>query len=73
MAYTYLLDMCKIIDQRLADTIEELEKLKGNPMEAKFVEGRKQALSEFQNFLTDNYIPKLPRRIRENHKRRNNQ
>ena len=65
MAYTYLLDMYEFIDQRLAATKNELVKKNGEPAEIKFIEGRNRALSEFQNFLVNNYIPKLPRRIRE--------
>ena len=67
MAYTYLLEMREFIDQRLAGTIDDLKKHNGNPEEIKFIEGRNRALSEFQIFLTNNYIPKLPRRIRENY------
>ena len=65
MAYIYLLDMYKFIDQRLAGTADELEKQNGDPAEIKYVEGRNRALTEFHSFLTNNYIPKLPRRIRE--------
>ena len=65
MAYTYLLDMFKFIDQRLVGTTEEQIKQNGSPARMKYVEGRHRALSDFQNFLINNYIPKLPRRIRE--------
>ena len=65
MAYVYLLDMKKFVEQRLAGTKEALEKLVGNPSEKKFIEGRTSVLQEFQDLLLENYIPKLPRRIRE--------
>ena len=64
MAYVYLLDMQKYIDQRLAITREALENQNNGLPERKFIEGRIHVLAEFQEFLADNYIPKLPRRIR---------
>jgi len=72
MAYVYLLDMNKFVEQRLAGTKEALEKLKGNPSEKKFIEGRTSVLQEFQDLLLENYIPKLPRRIREIYIKRDN-
>ena len=65
MAYVYLLDMNKFVEHRLAGTKEALEKLNGSPSEKQFLEGRTSALLDFQEFLMENYIPKLPRRIRE--------
>ena len=65
MAYVYLLDMNKFIEQRLARSREALENLNGDPSEKKFIDGRTSALVDFQAFLNENYIPKLPRRIRE--------
>ena len=64
MAYVYLLDLQKYIDQRLTATKDELENLNRGSAERKYMEGRIGVLSEFQDFLTKNYIPKLPRRIR---------
>ncbi len=72
MAYVYLLDMNKFVEQRLAGTKEALEKLEGNPSEKKFIEGRTSVLQEFQDLLLENYIPKLPRRIREIYIKRDN-
>ena len=65
MAYVYLLDMNKFIEQRLARSKEALENLNGDSSEKKFIDGRNSALVDFQEFLNENYIPKLPRRIRE--------
>lgn len=65
MAYVYLLDMNKFIEQRLARSKEALENLNGDSSEKKFIDGRTSALVDFQEFLNENYIPKLPRRIRE--------
>lgn len=70
MAYVYLLDMKKFIEQRLARSKEALENLNGDPSEKKFIDGRTSALVDFQEFLNENYIPKLPRRIRETYRNR---
>ena len=65
MAYVYLLDMNKFVEQRISRANRALEKINGSPSAKQFLEGRTSALLEFQEFLTENYIPKLPRRIRE--------
>jgi len=65
MAYVYLLDLNKFVEQRLARTKEALEKPNGDLFEKRFLEGRTSVLLDFQEFLLENYIPKLPRRIRE--------
>ena len=70
MAYVYLLDMNKFIEQRLARSKEALENLNGDPSEKKFIDGRTSVLVDFQEFLNENYIPKLPRRIRESYRNR---
>ena len=70
MAYVYLLDMNKFVDQRLAATQEALENLNGDPSEKEFIDGRTSVLKDFQDFLLANYIPKLPRRIRETYRNR---
>jgi len=65
MAYVYLLDLYKYIDARLEDATGGLDTPQGDMATAKFEQGRIDALTEFQNFLKDNFNPKLPRRIRE--------
>ena len=72
MAYVYLLDMNKFVEQQLAGTKEALEKLNGDLSEKSFLDGRTIALLDFQKFLMKNYIPKLPRRIRETYLNRDN-
>ena len=72
MAYVYLLDMNTFVEQQLAGTKEALEKLNGDPSEKRFLDGRTNALLDFQDFLMKNYIPKLPRRIREIYLNRDN-
>ena len=65
MAYVYLLDMKKFLEQRISGAESALENLDGSPSEKQFLDGRTSALLDFQEFLMENYIPKLPRRIRE--------
>ena len=72
MAYVYLLDMIKFIEQRLARSKEALENLNGDPSDKPFTDGRISVLTDFQDFLINNYIPKLPRRIRETYRNRGN-
>ena len=67
MAYVYLQDVFRFIDQRLAETRNTLEKMKTLPAEKRFQEGRIEALSGFRNFLEINLVPKLPRRIRKSY------
>jgi hypothetical protein len=65
MAYVYLLDLYKYIDERLGQTTDGLDNADGDAPIAKFGQGRIDALTEFQNYLKENFNPKLPRRIRE--------
>ena len=67
MAYVYLTDMCKQIDIRLAEAKSMFEKLESDPVERQFQKGRIDALSDFKAFLEENYVPKLPRRIRQSY------
>jgi len=72
MAYVYLLDMNKFVEQRIAGAQNALEKSNGCPSEKQFHDGRTSALLDFQEFLMENYIPKLPRRIRETYLNKDN-
>ncbi len=65
MAYIYLLDIYKLIDQRLEDANSSTGELTDDPMATKFQEGRIRALSDFKDYLTKNLNPKLPGRIRK--------
>ena len=67
MAYIYLTEMFEQIGIRLAEASSTLEKLETDPIEQQFQKGRVQALSDFKAFLEDNYVPKLPRRIRQSY------
>ena len=65
MAYVYLLETYKFIEQRLADAYEALEKAEGDTLDKSLQQGRIDTLRQFQQFLMENFNPKLPRRIRE--------
>ena len=65
MAYIYLLDIYKLIDQRIEDANAALANVSGDPNERKFQEGRIKALTDFKDYLTQNLNSRLPRRIRE--------
>jgi hypothetical protein len=67
MAYIYLTDMFKQIDIRLTDAASTLDKLESDSIERQFQEGRIKALSDFKAFLENEYVPKLPRRIRQSY------
>ena len=71
MAYIYLLDIYKLIDQRLEDANSSIGELADDPMGTKFQEGRIRALSDFKDYLTKNLNPKLPRRIRQTYDTQN--
>ncbi len=65
MAYIYLLDIYKLIDQRVADAQAAMQDDSSDPAEQKFQEGRIKALTNFQDYLATHFNPKLPRRIRQ--------
>ena len=65
MAYVYLLDLHRLIDQRLAEAVQSVDNTTNNPGEIRFHQGRIAILSDFKDFLTGNLNPKLPRKIRE--------
>ena len=65
MAYVYLLDLYKYIDERISEAADGLDQEDADVPIGKFEQGRIDALTEFQDFLKENFNPKLPRRIRE--------
>ncbi len=65
MAYIYLLDLYKIIDEKLNKAKKCVDNTSNEPEKTKFQQGRIQALTEFKEFLTNNLNSKLPRRIRQ--------
>ena len=65
MAYIYLLDIYKIIDQLIEAANAALGHQSFDKNKKKYQEGRIQALTDFKDYLIQNFNPKLPRRIRE--------
>ena len=65
MAYVYLIDLHAIVDQRLAEVRETLSNNGNDPMTSRFEEGRIAVLTDCKSFLTEQFYPRLPRRIRE--------
>ncbi|MBW1852043.1 MAG: hypothetical protein JRJ15_11550 [Deltaproteobacteria bacterium] len=65
MSYVYLLDIHKLIDQRLAEASQSIETTENDPGKTKFREGQIDILSDYKEFLIDNLNPKLPRAIRK--------
>jgi len=64
MAYVYLLEMHKYIEKRIADASEAFDKADVDTADKSRQQGRIDFLTDFQDFLTKNLNPKLPRRIR---------
>jgi len=65
MAYVYLLDLYKYLEEQLGNATNGLGQADGDVPAEKFEQGRIDALTEFRDFLKENFNPKLPRRIRE--------
>ena len=63
MSYVYLLDLYKLIDRRLAEARQSIDK--NDPGELRFREGQIDILADFKEFLIDNLNPKLPRAVRK--------
>ena len=59
--------MHKLIDQRLTEAKNSIQMAVGDAVEQEFQLGRIDALVKFKDFLTNNFNPKLPRRIRESY------
>ena len=71
MAYIYLLDIYKLIDQRIEDAKAVMGNESADPNKTKYQEGRIKALTDFKDYLVQNLNPKLPRRIREDFELKN--
>jgi hypothetical protein len=52
MANEYLVEIHKLIDQRLEDANSSIGELVDDPLATKFQEGRIRALSDFKDYLT---------------------
>jgi len=67
MAYVHLIDLHALVDKRLAEARGKLKNNGNNPLESRFEEGRIEILADCKSFLTDQFNPRLPRRIREHY------
>jgi hypothetical protein len=67
MAYVYLLDLHRLIDQRLAKARQSIGNTKNDPVEKRYHEGRIESLLDLKAFLTENLNPKLPSKIRKSY------
>ncbi len=65
MAYVYLIDLHAFVDKRLAEAQETLSNNGNEPMTSRFEQGRIEILTDCKSFLTEQFNPRLPRRIRE--------
>ena len=65
MAYVHLIDLHTFVDKRLAEAQETLGNDGNDPMTSRFEQGRIEILSDCKSFLTEQFNPRLPRRIRE--------
>ena len=65
MAYVYLTDLHALVDERLAEAREILSNNGDDPMTSRFEEGRIAVFTDCKSFLTEQFNPRLPRRIRE--------
>jgi len=70
MAYIYLLDIYRLIDQRIEDAQAAAGNEAADSMGKSYQEGRLQALTDFKTYLIQNLNPRLPRRIREDLERK---
>ena len=70
MSYIYLLDIYRLIDQRIEDAQAAVGNEAADPMGKSYQQGRLQALMDFKAYLIQNLNPRLPRRIREDFERK---
>ncbi|MBU1343614.1 MAG: hypothetical protein KKE44_19535 [Proteobacteria bacterium] len=65
MAYVYLLNLYEKLDLRLDETSVLISDKKKTVHEINCLEGRRDVLLEFKQFLSDNLNSRLPKRIRK--------
>jgi hypothetical protein len=63
MSHNYLLATHDVIERRLALVTAVYEKAEEGSNDKLFAEGRLSALREFQEYLSENVDPKLPKRL----------
>ena len=65
MSYVYLLDLHKLINQRLTELRQLIDHNENDPEDNYFHKGQIDILSDFKEFLVEHLNPKLPKAIRE--------
>jgi hypothetical protein len=64
MAYSYLLDLYRVLAER-KNEIEKENAPGESPDAEQYREGRLSVVNDFTKFLKDNYHAKLPRRLQK--------
>ena len=65
MAYSYLLDLYRVLAERQAEILKSCGEAAATSAEDHFRQGRLAASTDFLTFLKDNYHKKLPRRLQK--------
>ncbi len=65
MAYSYLLDLYQVLNERQAEILRTCDTTDAPPAEVYYRQGRFDATKDFLTFLKDNYHAKLPRRLQK--------
>jgi len=68
MSYSYLLDLYKVLDERINRIDSEKSPDITHPNEREYLQGRRDCLVDFKKYLEENYHHKLPRRIQSVYK-----
>jgi hypothetical protein len=63
MAYNYLLNLYKVLNERKKEIGLKLQKAVDDPEQELYEQGRLSAITDFTIFLQKNYHKKLPRRL----------
>jgi hypothetical protein len=66
MAYSYLLDLYRVLAEREKDIEKLQEDPSLSPEREEYLRGRLAAVRDFEKFLRQNFHAKLPNRLRKN-------
>ncbi len=66
MSHNYFFEILNYINNQLENTHETLCKNNSENLSRQFIAGRIEALCETERFINDNFIGKLPRRLKAN-------
>ncbi len=65
MAYSYLRNLYKALDERKKEIELQMQKIAGDPEQEQYQRGRLTTITGFTTFLQENYNQKLPRRLQK--------